>query len=251
MLCRAFSVFKNSDCDASVKVPLALALVNELDPNKGKLKCLFRCTYVFTRRFESYTFTKKVQVAFWWEFHFKIVKSTVPFFCAQPVCLFHFVELQLCIILFLQVFNTSNYTEYEHSTLWQQGFGYTHAAVGSETEHEDMLSRSSVYVLHHLRFIIITLSTEPARWNSWRRKPPVAHIWIYKAMSLYVCVCVCVCVCECVCVCLFSHSCTPMPSHQVWKWRSSQSEDVCIAFLPFRTEEQLVQSVCEITVLAN
>lgn len=65
-------------------------------------------------------------------------------------------------------------------------FGYTHAAVGSETEHDDMLSCSSVYVLC---LVIITPSTEPARWNSWRREHPVAHIWIYKAVSLYACVC--------------------------------------------------------------
>lgn len=65
-------------------------------------------------------------------------------------------------------------------------FGYTHAAVSSETEHDYMLSCSSVYVLC---LVIITPSTEPARWNSWRREPPVAHIWMYKAMSLYACVC--------------------------------------------------------------
>ena len=56
------SIAKNSDVDASVKVPVAFPLKIILTRNRkyGKCeKCLFLCNYALTRRFDSGTFTKK------------------------------------------------------------------------------------------------------------------------------------------------------------------------------------------------
>ena len=54
--------FKNSNFDASIKVPHALPLKMSLSQKRKHCKsskCLFRRNYAFTRRFDSYTFTKK------------------------------------------------------------------------------------------------------------------------------------------------------------------------------------------------
>ena len=47
-----------------------------LPKNKTMVKCLFRCNYAFTRRFDSYSITNKALVAFWCEFHFKMRYSS-------------------------------------------------------------------------------------------------------------------------------------------------------------------------------
>lgn len=46
-----------------------------------------------------------------------LLNLPLHFFHAHPVYLFHFVELKLCIILFLLMINTSNYSVYEYSIL--------------------------------------------------------------------------------------------------------------------------------------
>ena len=50
--------FKYRDFDAIAKVPIALPLKIRFTRKRGK-KCLFRCNYAFTRRFDLGTFTKK------------------------------------------------------------------------------------------------------------------------------------------------------------------------------------------------
>ena len=62
MLCQAFLVFKNSEFDAIAYSPRVLPLKMSLTRKQkyGKTqKCLFRRNYALTRRFDSYTFTKK------------------------------------------------------------------------------------------------------------------------------------------------------------------------------------------------